>query len=62
MMSTLDDSFLLLDQDINKFLMQARIKSQISYSTIKKTLFLIDISISLKEHIPMRIANKFCIH
>ena len=62
MTSTLDDSFLLLDQDTNQFLVQMRIKSQISYSTIKKTLFLIDISISLKEHIPMSIANKFCIH
>ena len=39
MTSTLDDSFLLLDQDTNKFLIQARIKSQISYTIIKNFIF-----------------------
>ena len=39
MTSTLNDSFLLLDQDINKFLIQVRIKSQISYITIKNFIF-----------------------
>ena len=35
MMSAFNDSFLLLDQDINKFLVQVKIDSQISYSTIR---------------------------
>jgi len=35
MMSTLNDSFLLLDQDTNRFLVYARIELQIFYLTIR---------------------------
>ena len=37
MASALDDSFLLSDQDINQFLVNAEIKLQISYSTIRNS-------------------------